>query len=92
MFLINRCCAFGEGNYAGYINNEKIFSSPIGDENWEKRGHTFTVTNDKPPFDSKITIEMTPRDKEWLASHNIRRKKWLVSYPDIQYVLGTSYL
>ena len=81
-FKDGMCCDFGEGSYAGYLDNEKIFTSPTGDENWERRGHAFTVedasTVDDQPFDSKIQTGngMNARDKEWLDSHNSRRKQW----------------
>jgi len=71
------CCNFGEGRYAGFIDNEEIFSSPNDNEDWERRGHIFTIPSGLP-FDSKIG--MTPRNKQWLESHNSRRKSWHERY------------
>lgn len=79
LFKDGMCCSFGRGSYAGYLDRKKIFSSPEDDENWARRGHTFTVPRkDAPPFDAKTGDGggMTQRDNEWLASHNTRRREW----------------
>ncbi|KAL7530881.1 hypothetical protein ACHAXR_003725, partial [Thalassiosira sp. AJA248-18] len=80
LFKDGMCCTFGEGKYAGYIGNEKIFSSPTGDENWEKRGHPFTIPSSDLPLDPKIQPGMTAREEEWLDSHNTRREQWHARY------------
>lgn len=75
-FKDGMCCNFGPGKYAGYLNKKKIFSSPDDDEDWERRGHTFTVSsNTQIPGQAK-TAGMTARDQQWLVSHNTRRKEW----------------
>jgi len=61
------CCGDGFGSYAGYLRGEKIFESPVGDEDWGERVHTFTLpasgsttmTTDVPstsPTKSSITF------------------------------------
>ena len=74
------CCDSGEGKYAGYLQGREIFSSPTGDEDWERRGHEFLVPSSDSdlPFDSKsgVGTDMTPREENWLESHNIRRRTW----------------
>ena len=74
------CCNSGQGKYAGYLQGKEIFSSPSGGEDWERRGHDFIVPSSDSdlPFDSKsgVVTEMTPREENWLESHNSRRRMW----------------
>ena len=74
------CCNSGQGKYAGYLQGKEIFSSPSGGEDWERMGHEFLVPSSDSglPFDSKsgVVTEMTPREENWLESHNSRRQTW----------------
>jgi len=83
LFKDGMCCDFGQGTYAGYLEGDEIFASPDGDEDWERRGHTFTVGNDNgsnnnnnpnPPFEGRS--DLAARDQDWLQSHNSRRQDW----------------
>ena len=42
-FKDGMCCNYGEGKYEVYIDGLKRFSSPSGNRNWAKRGHSFTI-------------------------------------------------
>eukprot|EP00584_Thalassiosira_punctigera_P019946 CAMPEP_0172571812 /NCGR_PEP_ID=MMETSP1067-20121228/132666_1 /TAXON_ID=265564 ORGANISM="Thalassiosira punctigera, Strain Tpunct2005C2" /NCGR_SAMPLE_ID=MMETSP1067 /ASSEMBLY_ACC=CAM_ASM_000444 /LENGTH=387 /DNA_ID=CAMNT_0013364225 /DNA_START=182 /DNA_END=1345 /DNA_ORIENTATION=- len=79
IFKDGMCCSFGQGKYSGYVGNTKVFSSPDGDADWEKRGHQFNISSgskNELPFDPKIGMGLASRDQEWLDSHNTRRKRW----------------
>lgn len=45
-FSDGMCCGSGEGSYEITIDGAKKFSSPVGDEDWKMRVHTFTVSGD----------------------------------------------
>mmetsp|Transcript_10489 Transcript_10489/g.19070 ORF Transcript_10489/g.19070 Transcript_10489/m.19070 type:complete len:375 (-) Transcript_10489:232-1356(-) len=83
LFKDGMCCAFGQGKYVGYLENEQVFSSPDDgeDEDWERRSHRFDIVPNKNsdedlPFDPKIGTGLTSRDQDWLDSHNSRRQEW----------------
>ena len=92
LFKDGMCCSFGEGKYTGKLAGKEIFSSPSDDANWKKRTHPFRVktassgggNNNNVPISPKIDNNgngnnangMDARDREWLKSHNDRRKIW----------------
>ena len=83
------CCSFGQGRYAGYVDRKRIFANPSGAENWARRIHDFTVSapsstssgsNPSKPLPVNPKIAIDARDKEWLGSHNDRRKTFHQRY------------
>ncbi|KAL9184535.1 hypothetical protein ACHAXT_012505 [Thalassiosira profunda] len=88
-FQDGMCCSFGQGRYAGYVDRKRIFSSPSGAQNWARRIHDFSVSapsstssgsNPSNPLPVNPKIAIDARDKEWLDSHNDRRKRFHQKY------------
>jgi len=66
LFKDGMCCSFGQGKYTGYLSNNNIFSSPNGNQDWEKRTHSFTVSsssNNNPPSNNNRPPTRRPTRK-----------------------------
>lgn len=65
------CCSYGKGYYKIFVEEEASWNS------WKEilNGGSFKKTEVKQIINLKERI-VTPRDKEWLDSHNVRRKEW----------------
>jgi len=71
------CCEFGEGSYIGYLDGVEAFSSPEdGEEEWEVRGHPFTIEAEE------VEVEETPGevrigDEICITNHIMDRRECL---------------
>ncbi len=43
LFEDGMCCTFGEGEYAGYVDGKKQFSSPTDAGKWKQQTYQFTM-------------------------------------------------
>ena len=63
------CCDSGKGGYTAFVDGVKIIEG--GQHIWKDGGktHEFSLL-------SSSSQDMSDRDKDWLDSHNKRRKEW----------------